>query len=150
MRVRAKESGRGGATTVETAMVIFLFLLLMFSIFEYGRMVMLQHLMINGAREGCRYAVVHSTDTTIVADVQNTVRRHMGDQYTQFPDLLIETFPSQTPSAANDTAAINNLQPDDDVTVRVTGTFRTMFPTLLFLPVSFQMRSSSVMTCEGN
>src|SRR2546430_1895011 len=64
MRVRPKLSGRGGATTVETAMVIFLFLLLMFSIFEYGRMVMLQHLMINGAPEGCRYAVVHTTDTT--------------------------------------------------------------------------------------
>jgi hypothetical protein len=34
--------------------------------------------------------------------------------------------------------------------VRMTGTFSTMFPTLLFLPVSFQMRSSAIMTCEGN
>jgi hypothetical protein len=45
---------------------------------------------------------------------------------------------------------MNNLQPDDDITVRITGTFSSMFPTLLFMPVSFQMKSSCIMTCEGN
>jgi Flp pilus assembly protein TadG len=135
---------------VETAVVILLFLLLMFSIFEYGRMVMVQHLIINAAREGCRYAVVHSTDPTIVAAVQGVALQRMGNQTGQLSGLTIQVYPSNNPGAANNTTAINNLQPDDDVTVRITGQFRTMFPTLLFLPLQFQMRSSCIMTCEGN
>ena len=50
---------------VETAVVIGLFMLFLFSIFEYGRLVMLENLIINAAREGCRYAVVHSTGPSL-------------------------------------------------------------------------------------
>lgn len=147
---KSRATRRAGAVIVETAFVFVLFMLFVYSIFEYGRMVMLRHLIVNAAREGCRYAVVHSTDTTIIADVQTKVKARLAGQQSQFPDLLIQTYPSTTPASANVTSAINNLQPDDDVTVRVTGTFKTMFPTLLFLPVSLQMKSSCIMTCEGN
>ena len=136
---------RRGATAVETALVLSVFILCLFSIFEYGRFVMLEHVMINGSREGCRYALVHSQDSTVVADVQALVKTRMGGQDAQFSDLNIQVYPTNNP-----TAALSTLNPDDPITVRVTGTFHTIFPTLLFLPISFQMRSSSIMTCEGN
>jgi Flp pilus assembly protein TadG len=142
--------GRRGAAAVETAVVIGLFLLFLFSIFEYGRLVMLENLIINAAREGCRYAIVHSADATVVTDVQTQCTNRLGNQQSQFPDLKIEIFPSSSPTSVNDTTAMNNLQPDDSITVRITGTFSTMFPTLLFMPVSFQMKSSAIMTSEGN
>src|SRR5690349_7746811 len=95
--------GRRGAVAVETAVVIGLFLLFLFSIFEYGRLVMLENLIINSAREGCRYAIVHSTDSTVVTDVQTQCTNRLGNQQSQFPDLAIQIFPSSSPSAANDT-----------------------------------------------
>jgi Flp pilus assembly protein TadG len=146
-----RQARRCGAVTVETAAVIGLFLLFLFSIFEYGRFVMLENVIVNAAREGCRYAIVHSTDATVVSDVQTLCTNAVGNQQSQFPDLTIQIYPTTAgPSSANSTTTINNLQPDDSITVRITGTFSTMFPTLLFMPVSFQMRSSAIMTCEGN
>ena len=62
------------------------------------------------------------------------------------PDATLAELRDALPT----TAALSTLNPDDPITVRVTGTFHTIFPTLLFLPISFQMRSSSIMTCEGN
>ena len=54
MRVRSLRLGRRpGATVPETALVIGIFLTLLLSIFEYGRFVMVRHLVDNAAREVC-------------------------------------------------------------------------------------------------
>lgn len=145
LRHPVRTPARHGATIVEAAMVLSVFVMVLFSIFEYGRLVMLENLMVNAAREGCRYALVHSQDATVVADVRAQVRAHLGGQDAQFPDLAITVFPTDSPAAA-----LNTLNPDDPVTVQVTGTFQTMLPSLLFLRSSIQLRSSSIMTCEGN
>lgn len=136
---------RRGATVVEVAVVISVVILFLFSIFEYGRFVMMENVLINGVREGCRYALVHSQDVTVVSDVQAVVRQRMGGLDSQLPDLDVQVFPTDNPGAA-----LSTLNPDDPITVRATGTFKTMFPTLLFMPVTLTLRSSSVMTCEGN
>jgi Flp pilus assembly protein TadG len=145
LRQPHRTTARRGATIVEAAVVISLFLLFLFSIFEYGRYVMMENLLVNAAREGCRYALVHSQDPTVVADVQAQVRSRLGGQDTQLPDLNISVFPTNSPSAA-----LSTINPDDPITVRVTGTFSTMLPSMFFLPSSFTIRSSSIMTCEGN
>lgn len=136
---------RRGATVVEVAVVISVALLFIFSIFEYGRFIMMENVLINGVREGCRYALVHSQDVTVVSDVQAVVRQRMGGLDSQLPDLVVQVFPTDNPGAS-----LSTLNPDDPITVRATGTFKTIFPTLLFVPVTLTLRSSSVMTCEGN
>lgn len=50
---------RRGLTVVESALVLSVFLLLLFGMFEYCRFLMVLHVTDNAAREGARYAVVN-------------------------------------------------------------------------------------------
>ena len=42
-----------------------------FGVFEYGRLLMDWNVLNNAAREGCRYALVNNTSTTISTDVHD-------------------------------------------------------------------------------
>ena len=59
----AKESGKGcrGATMVEFAMVLPVFMLLLFGIIEFGRYFFVQHTLQFATREGTRLALVGGT-----------------------------------------------------------------------------------------
>jgi Flp pilus assembly protein TadG len=140
-----RTAARRGATTVEVAVVLSAFLLLMFAIFEYGRYVMVHNVVVNASREGCRYAVVHAQDATVVNDVRTRVRARMGGVDSQLPDLAINVFPTNNP-----TAALNTTVPDEPITVQVSGTFTSIFANLPFLHRTLTVRSSTIMTCEGN
>ena len=52
---------RRGATLVEFAMVMPVFLMFLFAIFEYGRYLMTYNVMHNAARDAARWAVVRSS-----------------------------------------------------------------------------------------
>jgi Flp pilus assembly protein TadG len=145
IRPSAQARRRRGATAVEFAVVLSVFILFLFSVFEYGRFVMMSNLLINATREGCRYALVHAQDATVVADVQTVVRSRLAGQVNQLPDLAISVYPTNNP-----TAAMSSTNPDDPITVMASGTLSSLFPKLPYLPSSFTIRSSSVMTCEGN
>ncbi len=54
---------RRGAAAVEFAVVAPVFFLLVFGMVEYGRMVMVQQIIVNSAREGCRAAVLDGSTT---------------------------------------------------------------------------------------
>ena len=51
-----------GATLVEFAMVVFLLIIVLLSIVEMGRLVLVYTTMANAARAGARYAIVHGGD----------------------------------------------------------------------------------------
>jgi Flp pilus assembly protein TadG len=55
---------RRGAAAVEFAVVAPVFFLLVFGMIEYGRMVMVQQIIVNAAREGCRSAVLDGSTTS--------------------------------------------------------------------------------------
>ena len=55
---------RRGMTTVETALVLVVFCMLMFGVFEYCRFLYMLHLTNNAARDGARYAVVNLSKPT--------------------------------------------------------------------------------------
>ncbi len=140
-----RRPARRGATVVEAAAVISIFILFVLGIFEYGRFVMVQNLLINATREGCRYAVAHSSEANATAAVQAQVRYCMFGFDAQLSGFQVQVYPTNSPGATLDTA-----NPDDPITVRVSGSFPLMFPSLLFLPTSLPLASSSIMTCEGN
>jgi len=61
---------RRGTAVVEFAIVAPLFFLLVFGMIEYGRMVMVQQILTNSAREGARVGVLDSgTQATVAAAV---------------------------------------------------------------------------------
>src|SRR5438876_6470734 len=72
MRLPLRRRSRVGATLVETAVVLSILVLILFGLFEYGRFVMTKQLMENAAREGARWATVHTYDGT-TAGVQDAV-----------------------------------------------------------------------------
>lgn len=168
---------RCGVTTVETAMVMLPLMLTMFSIFEYGRFVMIRQLLDLATEVGCRYAVVHNQDATVITDVQTQVNQYMAgmNSTTHFssaltttvyqlpstlwdPTLVTVTSTSWTvvppsnaslTSSPSDTASINSIKPGDPIAVRVNGNFKMMFPTLLYVSPTIPMNSMVILTCEG-
>lgn len=63
---------RRGTAVVEFALIAPLFLLLLFGIFEFGRVVMVQQLLTNAAREGARMAVIEgANDGNIETDIES-------------------------------------------------------------------------------
>ncbi|MGE4283682.1 MAG: TadE/TadG family type IV pilus assembly protein, partial [Clostridia bacterium] len=55
-----------GQSIVETAMVLPLLLLILFSIFEFGRIFNAYMIITNASREGARYAIVGASDIEII------------------------------------------------------------------------------------
>ena len=59
---------RRGAAVVEFAVVVPVFLLFVFGMIEYGRMVMVQQILTNASREGARVAVLEGSTRSDVVD----------------------------------------------------------------------------------
>jgi len=74
---RRRSTGRRrGATTVEFAIIAPMFFMFVLGVVEFSRMMMLQHSMTNACREGCRTAILASTDDT--TDVDASVRAYLN------------------------------------------------------------------------
>jgi Flp pilus assembly protein TadG len=77
LRVRAlaayrRHRRRKGAQIIEFAIILPLFLMLVFGIFEYGRAMMVIEILTNAAREGARTAVVSgSTQAQVYTTIDN-------------------------------------------------------------------------------
>jgi Flp pilus assembly protein TadG len=57
--MRTHKPQRRGATTVESALVLAVFCLLLFGVFEYTRFLFVLHVTNNATRDGARYAAVN-------------------------------------------------------------------------------------------
>jgi len=68
---RSYRKQRRGAAAVEFAVVAPVFLLLVFGMIEYGRMVMVQQIITNASREGARVGVLDGSTKQSVLDVVN-------------------------------------------------------------------------------
>jgi Flp pilus assembly protein TadG len=78
LRPNRRAAQRSGMTIVESTLVLAVFCLLMFGIFEYSRFLYVLHVTNNAARDGARYAVVNmdkptNFDTTDFTDAQGIV-----------------------------------------------------------------------------
>src|SRR5207253_7262975 len=73
---RLNGTGRRGSALVEFAMVLPLLFMLVFGFIEFGRAMMVESLLVNGAREGARAATLAAeTD----ADVQQVIDTYMAN-----------------------------------------------------------------------
>ena len=153
MRCDSRRRRRSGATLVETIFVILIFLMLLFGIFEYGRFVMTKQIMENAAREGARWAAVHTFSGT-TANVQDVVDQKLSSARSQLVGYNKTT--SITVFAADDTGnpISGALWSDQDfaqgIGVQITGTFKPILPNLLKMNTSFTITAKSVMQSEAN
>lgn len=147
MLTRIHKNGRRGTTLPEFAFVITICILFLFGIYEYGRFVMMKNLLDNAAREGNRYAVVHTNDKT-TTDVENEVMHYLAGQENNFQPLTIQVFHSD--SAGLNIGPWEDAQFGQYITVQLDGEYRPFFPNLLYLPSTMQLRARSIMYSEAN
>ena len=60
----ARRPGRRGATLPEFALLLAIFLMFLFGVFEYARYLLMLHTITNAARDGARYAVISSSNAS--------------------------------------------------------------------------------------
>lgn len=155
MRTRTSQSGRRAAAAVEAAFVIGSLLTFLFAIFEYGRYVMIRHVVDNAAREGARQAVTANTwDTNsqyyaTTADIQHTVMAALGGLDT----ALTLSGPPQVylaDAAGNNIGPWYNAQVGQNIAVEIDATYTPMMPTFGFLPSSVPVFAKALMRSEAN
>jgi len=149
MRLQNRSTARrDGGTLVEFAVVISLFLLLAFGIFEYSRMIMMRQLVENAAREGARFAVVHTYDST-TPDVEARVRQRFAGLDGQLQNLTIQVFRCDAATGAN-LGPWTDAQFGQSICVRVTGNFNTVLPSFLFMRNPIPIEGRVIMNSEAN
>jgi Flp pilus assembly protein TadG len=150
---QSRKTRRRGATAVETALVVMPLLMMIFGIFEYGRLLMDWNLLDNAAREGCRYALANNQDPNITTDVQTIVLNYMAGRNASFSGFTVTVSGVHTLNGTSTSytgSQVNNLSPGDVITVTVTGSYQLMniIPLVPKLG-SFSVTSSVTMICEG-
>jgi Flp pilus assembly protein TadG len=71
---RKHGQGRRGVAAVEFAVLVPLFFLILFSMIEFGRMIMVQQILTNASRAGARRAIVEGSTTS---EVENQVSSYL-------------------------------------------------------------------------
>jgi len=125
-----------GAAEVEFAVVAPVFVLLLFGMIEYGRMVMVQQMLTNATREGARRAVLDGTTTN---DVRTTVKDYLSSGGITVSDSDITVSPDPTTASSGDAITVSLQIPFSSV---------SWLPSPMFLG-STNMNAASVMRRES-
>jgi Flp pilus assembly protein TadG len=162
--ILSKLKKRRGAYLVEFALVSIIFFMFLFGILEYARLLMMMEMLENAAREGARFAVVHTSDMTTL-DVQNQVDTRLANlgaelqSYNRTTSIHVYTADSTTggPVDANGNpvsdwtlAPFTNAKFGQTIAVQITGTYRPVLPVFLIMGASIQLQTRYLMYSEAN
>jgi Flp pilus assembly protein TadG len=144
---------RRGTAVVEAALVLPVCLMFLFGIMEYGRYIMMQQVLTNAAREGCRYAVTHVNSVTIAgvttsnttASVTNIINSALAGQTLSSQNTQI--FCSD--SLGNNLGTWTNTQSGQSICVQITGNYLPLISKYLYMSASIPVQVQSVMRAEG-
>jgi Flp pilus assembly protein TadG len=145
LRARARRR-RSGTSIVQTALVLNVCLVFLLGLFDFSRVIMLRQLVVNAAREGCRYAVVN-TSTATTAQVQSYVTTYLCGQ--PINNLVVNVYEADPTTGAN-LGTWTNAGLSNSIAVQITGTINTMTPTFSLLPSSLPLQSTCIMASEAN
>lgn len=85
-----RNQGRRGAVTVEMALVLPIFTMLVFGIIEFGRGFMIMPLMTKAAREGCRRAIIDGNTNSDVTNYIQTFMQTSGNVPTSATTITVK------------------------------------------------------------
>jgi Flp pilus assembly protein TadG len=103
---------RRGATLVEFALVAPLLFLLIFTIIEFGRLVMVDQILTNAAREGARRAVL---EQSTVSDVEQATSNYLSKSSISGASITVSPDPL-TAAGFGDTVSVTCSVTYDQVT----------------------------------
>jgi Flp pilus assembly protein TadG len=145
--------------------VIIAALMFLFGIMEYGRYLMVLDTTNNAAREGARYAVVHTGDGTTQAQVVAVVNSRMSGVDSNIQSYAVSVFtvnesgvynssngsPIYPPTiAAASGSSWNDARFGSGIAVQITGTYQPILPTFLFMNASLSVNVTAMMNSEAN
>jgi len=160
MRVRVVRHPRRGATAVEVALVLSVTLLLLFGLLEYGRLFLMKQTMENAAREGARWAVVH-TDITLsnpgdpeqeISDKVKSFLVGLDAKVANFDvtvkGVVLRPGPGETQGAV--LPVWTDAKENHGIQVEVRGDFEPVIPAFLRMGATVPLRATAVMYSEAN
>ena len=136
---------RGGATLVESAIVMNIFLLFIFAIMEFGHYVSVKQLMDNAARDGARMAATGTTTVT-TAQIQAQVPTELVNQGPS--NLTIQVFQVNPQTGAN-IGVWTNAGLGDAVAVQITGNYQPIVKLAALLPTAIPVSSEAICYSES-
>ena len=133
-----------GAAAVEFAVVAPVFVLLIFGMIEYGRMVMVQQMLTNASREGARRAVLEGATES---DVRTVVTNYLDPANISVSTSDITIQIGDPPASA----ALSNAEFGDPIHVTVGVNFGDVswLPSPMYLRSGTRMTATSVMRKES-
>lgn len=159
MLVRGIKHQRRGATAIESALVLGIFFVLLFGVFEYCRFLMVLHVTNNAARDASRFASVNVANEDMTkADILQYAKDRMGgtegnvkgfavDVYPCTAEGLAQSPPKAVPKPGN--PPWNSASFTERIAVTITGRYEPVTPFLLVLPESIPITITAVSGSEG-
>lgn len=137
---------RSGLTVLETALVLNVFLLILFGIFEFGRALMVRNLVNHAARGAARLAASGNDDLT-TADIRAKATQLLaGQTFGQVP--IIQVYKAD--ANGSNIGLWGDAGFGEGIAVQVELDFRTSLPALGILPNTVRFTGKSVMRSEGD
>jgi Flp pilus assembly protein TadG len=137
-------TARRGASAVEAAIVMNVFLLFLFAIMEFGHFVMTKQLMDNAARDGARLAAM-GQGTVTTAQVQALVTQELVNQMPT--NMAITVFQANTTTGAN-IGTWTSAGLGQAIGVKITGQYKPMVALANLLPLPVNVTSEAIVYSE--
>jgi len=168
MKIQRSNRRHGGATIAESALVLSMFLLFLFGIFEYGRFIFLTQVATNAARAGARYASINidkpsnfvTTDVNASTPcIKNYVISQMGGVNTMIQGFDVTAFPCDStklyldpPVVAAQTTytAWNSASFPDRIGVKIIGNYQPILPSFIFYMTSGSVIPLNITACSSS
>lgn len=144
-----RPQARRGVAAVEAAVALPVCLLFMLGVFEYGRYVMVRNVLENAAREGARYAAVHTADKQ-TSDVQAVVTGFLANQQVQLQNFAIQVYATDSSGNTLSGTTWNNTPFLDAIGVQIDGDYQPIVPKFLLLPNTVHISVVAVVNCEAD
>lgn len=139
---------RQGAVLVEMAFVVVVFLMLLFGILEYCRFLFLKQLVTNASREGARFAVVNTTESTVESETLAYVNKKMGGIQANLKNYSAKIYHAD--KLGNYQGPAQNAEFGEYVAVEVSCDFDPVLPSFLFMNKTLKVQAKSLMCSEAN
>ncbi|GIW80293.1 MAG: hypothetical protein KatS3mg105_2100 [Gemmatales bacterium] len=143
-----KRARRDGTYTLEFAFVAIIFFMFLFAIFEYGRFLMVKQTLEHAAREGARYAVVHTYDKT-TSDIINHVTQFLPGMGSQLNNLTIQVYLAD-PATGNNIGNWTDAAFGQSIAVQINGDYSPVLPQFLFMQSTIPVQARAMMISEAN
>lgn len=129
--IQLQKKKQKGATAVEFAIVILIFVTIVFGIIEFGLLMYNQHIVTNAAREGARFGIV----------IDRKPEDQIKQRVSSYADQYLVTFGGGDPDVQVPNAC---TQFGDDLSVTVEYKYNFLFLRFLEREIS----STTIMKCE--